>query len=257
MVQFGPSAADEQSWKSCPATGPGTCMWSFSVLDKHCLPVWLDDLLFCHGIVAHTVLAITITTYITTYNLSRILLKKNLAFSHPTFYAFFYINTQKQKKRTRSEERPQSGYQNNIQAAAGAAGQGHSLPLYCIVSDLQPAKYPLPHVPPWGPTKNRLQSDTCKHITIIHLHAHTVCMQYIKTHSHSLYLTLFRFPIMFQLHSGSSFVIVLNINESHYQTHFARVGQKVSMRADLLSTYLQHSITANALLRGPAWKLLH
>lgn len=57
---------------------------------------------------------------------------------------------------------------NNNQAAAGAGGQGRSLTLACIMSDLQSAKHPLPHVHPQGPTsENRAR----KNIAALCMHA--------------------------------------------------------------------------------------
>lgn len=130
------------------------------------------------------------------------------------------------------------------------------------MSDLQPAKHPLPHVHPPGPThKNRLQSDTCKHITTTRIHArtlyvHAFCVHVTRTHTDAHFTSHFSHPLSHYLQSlmcsiaplCSGFVwLYLPIWVTLSNTLDWR-GTSVSSRGAQLFTYIQRYIGATPLM---------
>lgn len=89
-----------------------------------------------------------------------------------------------------------SAHQNNIQAAAGAGGQGRSLTLHRITSDLQSAKHPLsPHQEPTPKIDYSLTHANISLLLSMLTHIYT-CLYKMRTHSHFLtvhilYLSIF------------------------------------------------------------------
>lgn len=159
---------------------------------------------------------------------------------------------------------PQSVYQNNIQAAAGAEASGaHSLTLHCIMSDLQPAKLTHPHVHPQGRTPKIDCSLTHANISLLHICMHTVCscivcVYIILTHWHSLYISLFTSPVMLSLvpdvfHCSTLLRGCLTLLPDIYiwvtlSNTLDWCRRAVSTKSVQLFTYLRYSIAAALLM---------